>query len=108
MYKKNQYNLGERIQFFRKKIGMTQKELADILNIKVNRLSGWEKGASRPAADYIGLLCQALNVSPSELLDVRLTEEEYTYQEREVIRAYRDKKELQHAVNVLLGLEDES
>ena len=46
-----------------------------------------------------------LNVSPSELLDVRLSPEDLSDQERKVIMAYRTKPDLQKAVNILLGLE---
>ena len=46
-----------------------------------------------------------LNVSPSELLDVRLSPEDLSEQERKVIMAYRTKPDLRKAVNILLGIE---
>jgi hypothetical protein len=48
---------------------------------------------------------KALNVSPSELLDVRLSPEDLSEQERKVIMAYRTKPDLRKAVNILLGIE---
>lgn len=99
------YAIGKRIQTFRKKRKFSQKQLAERLGISSSLVSNWEQGINRPGADIIAALCAVLEVSPSELLDVRLTEDEFTSQEREVIRAYRSKPELQHAVNVLLGIE---
>ena len=99
--------IGERISEFRKERKLTQKQLAEKLGISSNLVSNWEQGINRPGADILAALCAALEVSPSELLDVTLTEDEFSRQERELIRAYRSKPELQHAVNVLLGIEKE-
>ena len=99
------YPMGEKIKEFRKGRKLTQKQLAEKLGISSNLVSNWEQGLNRPGADILAELCAALEVSPSELLEVKLTEDEFTHQEREVIRAYRSKPELQHAVHVLLGIE---
>ena len=56
-------------------------------------------------ADILADICKALNVSPSELLDVRLSPEDLSEQERKVIMAYRTKPDLRKAVNILLGIE---
>ena len=69
-----------------------------------SRVSNWEQGINRPDADILAEICKALQVSPSELLDVHLTDEELTEQERKVLQAYRTKPELQQAVNILLGI----
>ena len=71
-------------------------------------MSNWEQGINRPDADILADLCRVLKVSPSELLDVHLSTDELNDQERKVIQAYRTKKELQQAVNILLGLEDQA
>ena len=100
------YEIGMRIRKYREACNLSQKELADMLNISSSRISNWEQGINRPDADMLTNICVALNVSPSELLDVRLSSDEYTNKEKEVITAYRNKPELQHAVNVLLGIDD--
>lgn len=64
-----------------------------------------EQGINRPDADILADICKALNVSPSELLDVRLSPEDLSEQERKVIMAYRTKPDLRKAVNILLGIE---
>ena len=84
---------------------MSQKELADKINVSNSRISNWEQGINRPDADILAELCRVLNVSPSDLLDVHLSTDNLNEQERKVIQAYRDKPELQKAVNILLGIE---
>ena len=101
------YEIGSRIRKYRESIGLSQKELADKLHVSNSRVSNWEQGINRPDADMLVDICVALNVSPSELLDVRLVPEEYTNKERELLNAYRDKPELRHAVHLLLGIDDE-
>ena len=86
---------------------MSQKELAEKIDVSNSRISNWEQGINRPDADILAELCRALNVSPSELLDVHLSTDNLNEQERKVIQAYRDKPELQKAVNILLGIEGE-
>lgn len=101
------YEIGSRIRKYREMAGLSQKELADKIGISNSRVSNWEQGINRPDADIIAEICRALKVSPSDLLDVRLTDDEITGQERKVLQAYRDKPDLQHAVNILLGIEEE-
>ena len=101
------YEIGSRIRKFREARGLNQKQLADLLGVKNNRVSNWEQGLNRPDADIIAKMCVILNVSPSELLDVRLVPEELNEQERKVIMAYRTKVDLQPAVNILLGIDTE-
>ena len=100
------YEIGMRIRKYRETRNLSQKELADMLNISSSRISNWEQGINRPDADMLANICIALNVSPSELLDVRLSSDEYTNKEKDLVAAYRNKPELQHAVNVLLGIDD--
>ena len=99
------YEIGNRIRKYRENRGLNQKELAQLIGVSNSRVSNWEQGINRPAADILVDICKALNVSPSELLDVRLSSDELNDQERKVIMAYRTKIDLQHAVNILLGIE---
>ena len=100
------YEIGNRIRKYRENRGLNQKELAQLIGVSNSRVSNWEQGINRPDADILVDICKALNVSPSELLDVRLSSDELNDQERKVIMAYRTKTELQHAVNILLGIEE--
>ncbi|MBR6515033.1 MAG: helix-turn-helix transcriptional regulator [Clostridia bacterium] len=98
------YEIGSRIRKYREECGLSQKQLADMINVSNSRVSNWEQGINRPDADIIADICRALNVSPSELMGVYLASDEFTEQEKKLIRAYREKPDMQKAVNVLLGL----
>jgi len=60
--------LGDRIKTARKAAVLTQKELADKINVGNTTISNWEKGVSRPDADQIQVLCWALDVQPNFFL----------------------------------------
>ncbi len=99
------YEIGARIRKFREDRGYSQIKLAQLIGVSNSRVSNWEQGINRPDADILVDLCKTLNVSPSELLDVHLKDDELSDMERKVINAYRAKKDLQSAVNILLGVE---
>lgn len=99
------YEIGSRIRRYRKEKGLTQEELASMIHVSKGRVSNWEQGLNRPDADILAALCEALNISPSNLLNVHLTDDNVTEHEMKLIKAYRVKTDLQHAVNILLGIE---
>lgn len=98
--------IGSRIRKYREERKISRAELAKILGLTVSCISNWELGQNDPAADHLGDLCRALQVSPSELLGVQLVDGELSKQERKLVAAYRNKPELQQAVNILLGITD--
>lgn len=100
------YEIGIRIRKYIELRGLSQKELADLIGVSNSRVSNWEQGINRPNADIISDLCKALDVSPSELLDIQISTDSLNEQERKLISAYRNKPELQEAVNILLGIND--
>ncbi len=101
------YEIGDRIRKYRESRSLTQKQLAQMLNVTSSRVSNWEQGINRPDADMLSDLCRALRVSPSDLLDVRLTEDEFTEHERNIVYAYRDNPKVRHAVDILLGIDND-
>lgn len=101
---KKSYAIGNRIRSFREDRKLTQIQLAEKLGVSNSRVSNWEQGINRPDADIIADICIALNVSPSELLDVKLPTDELNDKERKIITAYRTKTEIQSAVDILLGV----
>ena len=100
------YEIGKRIRKFRKDRGLTQEELANMIGVGKGRVSNWEQGTNRPDADILADICKALNVSPSEILDVHLSGDDYSDHERKMIISYRAKPEMQKAVDLLLGIDD--
>jgi len=99
------YEIGIRIRKYREAKKMSQRKFAEMIGVSSSRVSNWEQGINRPDVDYFAAICKALQVSPSELLDIQLLEEELTAQEHGVIEAYRKHTDLQRAVNILLGIE---
>ncbi len=99
------YEIGGRIRKYREICGLSQKELAQRIGVSNSRVSNWEQGVNRPDADILAEICKALQVSPSELLDVRLSPDDLSEQERKVVMAYRTKPDLRKAVHILLGIE---
>lgn len=100
------YEIGNRIRKYREELQLSQKEFAKLIGVSNSRVSNWEQGINRPDADLLANICRVLNVSPSILLDVHLTDDDLSNQERKVIKAYRSKTDLQQAVNILLGIDD--
>lgn len=102
------YEIGNRIRYFRELRSLNQKELAVRIGVSNSRISNWEQGINRPDADMLVLLCQALEVSADELLDMNTSNMRLTEDERQVIIKYRDKPDLHPAVHLLLGIEPQS
>lgn len=65
----NQIVIGQFIALKRKEKNLTQGQLAEMLNISNKTISKWETGKSMPDYSLINPLCEALDVTVSELLD---------------------------------------
>ena len=57
--------LGERITYYRNAAGLTQKALAEKMEIGTTRLNYWEKDKREPDVKMINRLARALNISPT-------------------------------------------
>lgn len=64
---KNIKQLGNRIQYLRKLRGLTQAQLAELVNRSTNHISKIELGGANPSVSLIFELSSALNFSPYEL-----------------------------------------
>ena len=99
------YEIGNRIRRYREEKGINQKQLAELICVSEGRVSNWEQGINRPNADILAEICRVLDVSPSLLLGVTLSSDELNDEERTIIKAYRNKPDLQKSVKILLGIE---
>lgn len=70
-------NVGKTITFYRKMYGMTQKELADRLNISYQSVSKWEAAINLPTIEMLYELAQVFNVTVDELLNGNAMDERF-------------------------------
>ncbi len=67
---------GQKIYDARKKLGLTQVELADELGVSQQLVTFWEKSGKPPTAEMIIKISQLFNISADELLGIHHTEPE--------------------------------
>ncbi len=61
--------LGSNILELRKKKGLSQEELSEIVGVTRQTISNWELNETQPNPEQLKLLSKALNVSVDELID---------------------------------------
>lgn len=52
----------------RERVGLTQQQLADRINVSKGAVCMWESGKSRPLKKYRAALCQTLGCTEQELM----------------------------------------
>lgn len=98
----------------RKEFNLSQKEVADYVGVSEATVSRWESGnIANMGRDKIALLSKILKISPSVIAgyaDINDFETPFilTKEEKELVTAYRNKPEMQEAVNTLLGISNNS
>lgn len=55
-------SMAKKIKHIRKQFKLTQKELADRLDVAPSAVSGWERGANNPLMDKIEMMSEMFNV----------------------------------------------
>ena len=70
-YKDSYKKLGLNISYYRKLRGLTQMQLAELLDIDRSHMSAVELATTAPSLDLIFSVCEKLDVSPKELFDFR-------------------------------------
>ncbi len=64
-------NLGGNIQKARKAAGVTQKELAEGLQVYQKDVSRWENNVLMPSALTLAKICSILHASADEILELK-------------------------------------
>lgn len=62
--------IGEKIKLYRMEKGMTQKELADALNISYVNISQWERGKRNPKIETLQKIAEILGISTADFLEM--------------------------------------
>ena len=60
-------HIGERVKLFRLKKGLKQKDLAAILEVTPQAISGWERGVTYPQVELYSKIASALDTSKDSL-----------------------------------------
>jgi len=60
-------HIGQRIKFFRKKMSLSQEQLAEMVNMETKSLSRIESGHNYPMYENLMLISSALGVEPWQL-----------------------------------------
>ena len=60
--------IGERIAELRRAAGLSQEQLAELLEVSRQAISKWEKGQTQPEADRLPRICAVLGITSDELL----------------------------------------
>ncbi|WP_299553891.1 helix-turn-helix domain-containing protein [uncultured Tateyamaria sp.] len=88
---------GDRVAGAREQAGMTQKQLAKRLGVRLATLRGWEDDLSEPRANRLSMMAGLLNVSmmwlingEGEGLDAPVVEEPLTPDMRDLLTEVRD------------------
>jgi transcriptional regulator with XRE-family HTH domain len=84
--------IGKRIKAKRVEIGMTQKGLADKVDISPSAINQFEKGEKKPSSEVLAHIANELGVSTDYLLGA--SDEEKMFLSDNVVAAFRDFKEL--------------
>ena len=75
--------IGNRLLAIRKKYGMTQSEVAEASGLANRTYADIERGTVKMRVDTIIHICNALHITPDEILTVKTTE--MTQQQEEII-----------------------
>ena len=93
----DQMKIGKFIALCRKEKQLTQKQLAEKLNLTDRAISKWENGKSMPDSSIMLDLCQALSISVNELLcGEKIEIRDYNKIAEENLLALAKKEELQN------------
>lgn len=76
---------GEKLKEARVKVGLTQAQLADILNIETPNISRWETGADFPKDARFPAICKALKVPESYFSISTQSQIEISLREAEIV-----------------------
>ena len=63
--------IAERLKEARKKSGMNQKSLAEVVGVYTKDISRWENNELTPNAITLAKICRELNASADEILELK-------------------------------------
>ncbi len=82
--------ISDKIKQHRKRLGITQRELAEVLGVSVQAVSKWETGSGIPDVTALIPLAKELHITTDELLDFHDRRQELEKLWQGVLRQYGD------------------
>lgn len=79
------------IKELRKNKGLSQRALADLLEVNQTAVSQWERGVTTPSSHMLLRLSRIFEISPNKLLDIKDDQQEpASWEDREIMDAVED------------------
>lgn len=101
----NQLVIGNFITKKRKEKNLTQEQLAEKLGVSNKTISKWETGKCMPDYSVVIKLCEALEITVSELMDGEEAKDSIrVYDQEQILDLLRRTQELEQQKNVLYGI----
>ena len=101
----NQEKIGKFIAERRRAQDLTQKQLAEQLNVSDKAVSKWETGRSMPDNSILFELCQVLDINVNELLSgEKLSDDSYHGKAEENMMTLMKEKQSSGRINAVAGL----
>jgi transcriptional regulator with XRE-family HTH domain len=93
----------ERLRTLRKQRNLSQTELAKLVGIHYNHVGRYERGESRPSADTLKRLADALDVSSDYLIEGHREEAARArFEDRELLRQFQEVERLEDEDKVVV------
>ena len=100
--------IGENIKKARVAKGLTQKDLAEILDVNSSNLPNWEKGLYSPGIETLFQISDVLGVTVNEIYGLEKEQEKNPFNQEKVISAFKtvglEKTEIEKLSNQQLSL----
>lgn len=87
--KKIKENIQKNLVFYRKKLKITQRQLADYLETGVSTVSGWERGAYTPDIDTLFAICKLFHIGLSDMCGISADNSPLTDDENDLLNTYK-------------------
>ncbi len=97
-------NLGEKIKLLRKKKGITQEQLSDMLKVSSQAVSKWETGVANPDLALIPDIAKLFDISADELLGIEKSAAKDEKAENDLTNARLDR--LEKLIGLLTARDD--
>ena len=99
-------NVQKNLNYYLNLKEISQKELAEMLHVSQSAVTNWIKGKNSPDIEIVAKICEILDITVSQLFGTS-GPHSYTILEQTLVLRYRQHPELQHAINILLDINEE-